>query len=120
LGRNEQAEACAHEAITLLEALPESQELAWAYSNRAQLHMLAGQTNEAVSWGLRAIELAQKFDATETLVHALNNVGTAQLYAHDEQGWARLEESLRLSLAHNLEEHASRAFTNLSSVALMD
>jgi ATP/maltotriose-dependent transcriptional regulator MalT len=120
LGRKEDAETCGREAITLLEALPPSPELAWAYSNRAQLHMLAGQTDEAVVWGSRAIELAQKFEATETLVHALNNVGSAQLYAHDEQGWAMLEESLRLSLAHNLEEHASRAFTNLSAVALMD
>ena len=119
LGRKEEAETCGREAITLLEELPVSPELAWAYSNRAQLHMLAGQVNEAVFWGSRAIELAQKFDATETLVHALNNVGAAQLFAHDAQGLAKLEESLRLSLAHNLEEHASRAFTNLSSVGLM-
>jgi DNA-binding CsgD family transcriptional regulator/tetratricopeptide (TPR) repeat protein len=118
LGRKEDAENCGREAITLLESLPESPELAWAYSNRAQLHMLAGRTNEAVFWGSRAIELAQKFGATETLVHALNNVGAAQIFAHDERGLAKLEESLRLSLAHNLEEHASRAYTNLSSVAL--
>ena len=120
LGRKEDAETCGREAITLLEALPVSPELAWAYSNRAQLHMLAGQTDEAVFWGSRAIELAQKFDATETLVHALNNVGAAQLFANDEQGLAKLQESLRLSLAHNLEEHASRAFTNLSATALMN
>jgi len=118
LGRNEEAEACGREAITLLESLPVSPELAWAYSNRAQLHMLAGQTNEALFWGSRAIDLAQKFGATETLVHALNNVGAAQLHAHDEQGRSKLEESLRLSLAHNLEEHASRAFTNLSATAV--
>lgn len=118
LGRNEQAEACAREAITLLEALPVSQELAWAYSNRSQLHMLAGQTEDAVFWGSRAIELAQKFDATEILVHALNNVGMAQVLADDEQGRGKLEESLRLSLAHNLQEHASRAFTNVSAVAV--
>ena len=120
LGRNEEAEACGREAITLLEALPVSPELAWAYSNRAQLHMLAGQRSEAVLWGSRAIELAQKFDATETLVHALNNVGSAQLFAQEEQGRAKLEESLRLSLAHNLEEHASRAFTNISALSLVN
>jgi len=120
LGRKDDAETCGREAIELLEALPVSPELAWAYSNRAQLHMLAGQTNEAVLWGSRATELAQKFEATEILVHALNNIGTAQLVAHDEQGRAKLEESLRLSLAHNLEEHASRAFTNLSADALMN
>ena len=116
LGRNEEAEACGREAITLLEALPESPELARAYSNRAQLDMLAGRWDEAVDWGSRAIALAQKFNATETLVHALNNVGMAQLLMHDEQGRAKLEESLRLSLAHNLEDHASRAFTNISAV----
>jgi DNA-binding CsgD family transcriptional regulator len=120
LGHKDKADACGNEAIQVLEALPVSPELAWAYSNRSQLHMLACETDEAVSWGSRAIELAQKLDATETLVHALNNVGYAQLLAHDEQGRAKLEESLRLSLAHNLEEHASRAFTNLTSVALMN
>jgi DNA-binding CsgD family transcriptional regulator/tetratricopeptide (TPR) repeat protein len=120
LGRKEEADACGNEAIKVLEALPVSPELAWAYSNRAQLHMLAGQTDEAVSWASRAIELAQKFGATETLVHALNNVGFALLLANDQQGWEKLEESLRLSLAHNLEEHASRAFTNLTGVALMN
>jgi DNA-binding CsgD family transcriptional regulator len=82
--------------------------------------MLAGQTNEAVHWGSRAIDLAQQFEAIEILVHALNNVGFAQLLAKDQQGRAKLEESLRLSLAHNLEEHASRAFTNLSAAALMN
>ncbi|HET6854594.1 MAG TPA: AAA family ATPase [Pyrinomonadaceae bacterium] len=120
LGRKHEAEECGNKAVEVLETLPDSQELAWAYSNRAQLHMLAGQTEEAVVWGSRAIELAQKFGATETLVHALNNVGMAQLLAHDEQGRVKLEESLRLSLAHNLEEHASRAYTNLSGSALMN
>lgn len=118
LGHNEEAETCAHEAITILQSLPESPELAWAYSNRAQLHMLAGETDEAVLWGSRAIVLAEQFGATETLVHALNNVGAAQLQAHNPAGRAQLEESLRLSLAHNLEEHASRAYTNLSAVAV--
>jgi ATP/maltotriose-dependent transcriptional regulator MalT len=118
LGRNEEAQTFGCEAITLLEALAVSPELAAAYSNRAQLHVLAGDTNEAVFWGSRAIELAQQLDATETLAHALNNVGFAQLLAGQEQGHAKLEESLRLSLAHNLEEHASRAFTNISAVLL--
>lgn len=120
LGRKEEAEACGHEAIQVLEALAVSPELAWAYSNRAQLHMLAGETNEAVDWGQRAIELAQQFEATDILVHALNNVGFAQLLVNDQQGRTKLEESLRLSVAHNLEEHASRAFTNLAGVALMN
>ena len=118
LGDKEKADACGSKAIEVLEALPVSPELAWAYSNRAQLLMLAGESSDAILWGSRAIALAQEFAATETLVHALNNVGFAQLLANDEQGRAKLEESLRLSLTHNLEEHASRAFTNLSAIAL--
>lgn len=92
LGDKQNADACGNQAIEILEALPVSPELAWAYSNRAQLDVLAGKLNEAVSWGSRAIELALKLDATETLVHALNNVGFAQLLANEEQGRAKLEK----------------------------
>lgn len=48
------------------------------------------------------------------LSHALNNRGSALLVAHDPAGWADLRESLSLALAHGLQEHAARAFTNLS------
>jgi DNA-binding CsgD family transcriptional regulator len=117
-GRREVAEAYAREAIAILETLPESTELAMAYSNRAQLHMLADQMTEAVFWGSCAINLAQKFGATETLVHALTNVGSAELIKGNEEGRAKLEESVRLSLANNIPEHAGRALTNLSSTAV--
>jgi tetratricopeptide (TPR) repeat protein len=102
LGHKEEAEAYARAAIATLETLPESPELAMAYSNHSQLHMLAGQTDEAVHWGSRAIVLAQKFGATETLAHALTNVGTAELVAGNKEGRVKIEESLRLALAHNL------------------
>ena len=46
--------------------------------------MLADNTAEAVRWGERAIVLAESLGDTETLVHALKNVGTAQLIAQDE------------------------------------
>jgi ATP/maltotriose-dependent transcriptional regulator MalT len=120
LGRKEEAEAFSREAIAVLETQPESAELAMAYSNRSQLHMLADESSEAVFWGSRAIELAQKFGATETLIHALTNVGTAELLVRNENGRTKLEESLRLALANNFAEHATRAFTNLSTVAARD
>jgi len=118
LGRKAEAEGYGVEAVTILEALPPGPELAMAYSNRAQLHMLADENQQAVLWGLRAIELAEKLGATETLVHALNNVGTTEWVAHNEQGRSKLEESLRLALANNLQEHAARAYTNLASGAV--
>ena len=84
-----------------------------AYSNRAQLAMLAAQTADAVAWGQRAIELADRFGDRETLAHALNNVGTAQLLSGVEEGRAALERSLCLALEDGLEDDVVRGFTNL-------
>jgi ATP/maltotriose-dependent transcriptional regulator MalT len=118
LGHRAEAERYSNEAVAILEQEAPSPELAMAYSNRSQLHMLADQTQEAVEWGSRAIDLAKRFGATETLIHALNNVGTAELLTHPEQGRLKLEESLRLALAENFQEHAIRAFTNLSTMTV--
>jgi len=118
LGRNKEAEGYSIEAVRILESLTAGPELAMAYSNRAQLHMLADESAQAVLWGSRAIELAEKLGATEILVHALNNVGTAELLAHNDDGRIKLEESLRLALANNLHEHVCRAYTNLATSLL--
>ena len=113
LSHKEEAESYGLAAVTILETLPPSPELAMAYSNRAQLHMLADESHEAVQWGSRAIELAKRLGATETLVHALNNVGSAELHMQKEQGRIKLEESLRLALANDLQDYVARALTNL-------
>jgi DNA-binding CsgD family transcriptional regulator len=52
------------------------------------------------------------------LIHALNNVGTAEGKVDARAGYARLERSLELALEADLEEHVVRAYTNLSSTAL--
>jgi DNA-binding CsgD family transcriptional regulator len=80
--------------------------------------MLADEREKAVLWGSRAIELARSLGATEILVHALNNVGNAEYHSGNDEGRAKLEESLRLALANNFQEHAARAFTNIASTAL--
>jgi AAA ATPase domain len=118
LGKPGEAEQYAAEAVDLLETFPPGAELAMAYSNRAQLSMLAQDNAQTVQWGERAIALAESMGDVETLVHALNNVGTAQLQAQDEQGRARLERSLRLALERGWEDHAGRAYANLASVAV--
>lgn len=120
LGRKAEAENYAFEAVRILEDLTPGLELAMAYSNRSQLHMLADESHEAIVWGSRAIELAEKLGATEPLAHALNNVGCAELFVGNEQGRFKLEESLRLALANDLHEYAARAYTNLASHGLRD
>jgi DNA-binding CsgD family transcriptional regulator/tetratricopeptide (TPR) repeat protein len=119
LGRSREAEEYAAEAVQLLETLPPDTRLAMAYSNRAQLAMLADDTTGAVEWGQRASALAESLGDTETLVHALTNMGTALLTAQDERGRAYLERSLQLARERGWEEHIARAYTNLASCAVM-
>ena len=118
LGHGLEAETFGNEAVRVLEKLPPGPELAMAYSNRAQLHMLADEMEKAVLWGSRAIELARSLGATEILVHALNNAGTAEYIRGNDEGRVKLEESLRLALVNNFQEHAARAFTNIADTAL--
>lgn len=118
-GRTAPAQAYADEAIQLLGDRPACRELAMAYSNRAQLHMLQGEIADAVTWGNRALELAVALGDKEIEVHALNNIGTAQLDGDDESGAIALEKSLLDSLTNGLEEHAARAYVNLSYDAVM-
>ena len=119
LGQNTDAERYADEAIAILQVLPPGRELAWALSNRAQLHMLAAQTSAAVDLGLRAAALGSALGDVEVQAHALNNVGTAQYFDGDPEGRTRLESSLQLSLAHGFSEHVARAYVNLVSNALV-
>jgi DNA-binding CsgD family transcriptional regulator/tetratricopeptide (TPR) repeat protein len=117
-GRRAEADRYGDEAIATLELLPPSPALAMAYSNRAQLDMLATQSQSAIAWARRSIELAEPAGQTEILCHALNNLGTARVAGGDLGGWDDLERSLRLGLEHNYQEHVARAYTNLSSTAV--
>ncbi|HYH10089.1 MAG TPA: AAA family ATPase [Thermoanaerobaculia bacterium] len=117
-GDNREARAAADEAIAVLATMPPGPELAMAWSNRAQLHMLAEETEDAVAWGTRAIELAQRLGDSAILTHALNNVGTAEALAGRPEGAAKLDESLRIALEHGYGEHTARAYTNISSIGV--
>ncbi|MCA1404072.1 AAA family ATPase [Ensifer sp. IC3342] len=117
-GEGEPAEECADQAVREMERLPPGPELAMAYSTRSQLHMLHYRFDEAIDWGLRAIALADQLGEVETRVHALNNVGTALLFAGRPGGRERLEESLALALEHGFHDHAVRAYTNFAECAV--
>lgn len=118
LGRKADADRYARAAVHRLEPLGEIRQLAMAYSNRAQLHMLAWERDEAVSWGERAIAIARRLEDAETLCHALNNVGTARAVFGELEGREVLQESLRIALDHRFHEHVARAYTNLGSTAV--
>lgn len=120
-GEGELAETYADASVHELEAIPPSSELAMAYSVRSQLHMLRDRFALAIEWGERALTLAEQLGDHETRVHALNNIGAAQLFGpdFDPGGRLKLEESLQLSLAHGYHEHAARAYANLAEYAVL-
>jgi DNA-binding CsgD family transcriptional regulator len=118
-GEGEQAEHFANEAVREVESMPPGSELAMAYSTRSQLHMLHYRFDDAVEWGLSAIALADQLGEVETRIHALNNVGTALLFADRPGGRERLEESLSLALENGFHDHASRAYTNFAEYAVV-
>jgi DNA-binding CsgD family transcriptional regulator/tetratricopeptide (TPR) repeat protein len=118
-GRGEEAEAAGERAVMLLEQLEPSPELARAYSNLSQLRMLAHDAMPAIELGRRALELAERFEVTETAVHAMTNIGTAELFVgHGREGWGMLEESLRRATDAGLDDHIGRAYCNLASTSV--
>lgn len=101
--------------MTLLETEPPGRPLAMAYSNRSQLHMLAGEREAAVSWGERARTLAVRLGDVETSLHAEINVSTARLGGGDAAAAAALREAHERAAALGLADHAARALVNLAT-----
>lgn len=116
-GRTTEARATAEEAITVLERLPPGPELAMAYATMASLHKDAADIDEALSWGARAYELAERVDAIEARVHALNTMGTTELWAGRPRALVKLEQSLALSEQFDLPAHVARAFIHFLQAA---
>ncbi len=118
LGQLAEAKTWLDTAITTLESIEPSAELAMAYSMRSAGHMLVNQWQLAEAWGVRAIALAERFDAQGTIAHALNNIGSALADHGQERGFELLQRSLAIALEHNLHDHASRAYRNASEASV--
>lgn len=101
-----------HQALAILEQGPESIEQARTISAISQMYMLAAEYEQAVTWGGQALALAERLEAEDVIVHALNNVGTAIVLRDPERGLAMLEDSLGRALALNLPHDTCRAYTN--------
>lgn len=118
-GNKQAADRFSVKAIDLLEQLPPGRELAMAYSNRSQLYMLAEETEEAITWGNRALGLAETVDDNEIIVHALTNIGTAEMLSGVENGLEKLIRALDIAQEREMHDHAARCFANIVSNAVM-
>jgi DNA-binding CsgD family transcriptional regulator len=114
------AEASAVESTAVLEGAGDELLLAMAYSNEAQLAMLADRNGEAVEAAQRAISLVGPMGDRAVLAHALNNLGAARCRLGDRAGRDALERSLRLALDADDVEQACRAYSAIAWMLLDD
>jgi DNA-binding SARP family transcriptional activator len=120
MGDREQAHQHYDLALALLEAGPESVELAWAISSISQMHMLASAHDQAISWGQRAFDMAERLAAEHVMIHALANMGNSYMSIGDaERGETMLRRSWQRAIELNLPHDACRAAYNLE-VCLTD
>jgi class 3 adenylate cyclase/tetratricopeptide (TPR) repeat protein len=116
-GRIHEADKAAQQARTVLEQLPPGAELAMTYATMAQLRKDLGDSEGALEWGARAVELAERVDDADALIHALNTIGTTELLAGAPDGRKKLEHSLELAESENFPTHVGRAFVHLVQAA---
>ena len=106
-----------HQALAILEGGPETPELARAISSISQMHMIAPDDDQAIVWGQRALQMAERLGAEDVVVHAMNNIGSSYAQKGDfDKGITILQESLQRSLAANLTADACRAYYNLGTM----
>jgi DNA-binding CsgD family transcriptional regulator len=76
--------------------------------------MVEEDTEAAIAWGTRALELAAGLGDAEAEVYALANLGAARGQAGElDAGQAELERAHALAAQHGLEDHAGRALSLL-------
>jgi len=118
LCRGQEATTYAAAAITTLEPLGPSAELAWAYANLA--HHQLGHANfaDSIATARRTQDLATRFDLPAALSDALNTEACGLRYSGG-RGWEEiLQRALAVALAAGSDEQAGRAYTNLNEVYL--
>jgi class 3 adenylate cyclase/tetratricopeptide (TPR) repeat protein len=103
-------------ALELVTPLSDSPRKAWILSQASRYAMLAGDHDEAIELGRRALVMATALDLPDVRVHALNNVGSARCRGGELDGIEDLEASAALAEEINSPELA-RSLNNLASMA---
>jgi ATP/maltotriose-dependent transcriptional regulator MalT len=107
-GRVAESNRAAREAVALLETARPGRALAMAYAN---LGGLCEQSEEAVAWSRRALELAEPTGNEEVRLYALSTIGVCQFH---RGGREQLEETLELAKRAGLAEEAARSYVLLA------
>ena len=117
LGRGDEAETAAADAIAVLEGCEEGPELARAYAALALLHALDGDPAAATRWGRQAAALAERVGDERTRIWVLVNVSGVRFAHGDEAARVELERNLTLAQAGSMAVEVGMAFSWLAFAA---
>jgi DNA-binding CsgD family transcriptional regulator len=115
LSRGPDAVAAAEAAVTVLEPLGPSAELARAYARLAIVRLLNCEYQAAIELAVRAQAIAGPLGALDALSEALNTQGCSVAMTGGE--WTGyLRRALEVALSAGLDDQAARAYANLSAL----
>ncbi len=116
-GETEAAFAHTRAALAVLEAEPPSSQLAMAYGMLSRLFMLTTRPHESITWGEKALQLAEALGDDDVRANALNNIGVSLvLLGEIQRGIAFLEGSLELAKRVGTSVFTTgRAYINLGA-----
>jgi tetratricopeptide (TPR) repeat protein len=105
-------------ALEILEKEPESIELAGLYEDIAHMLWRSGST-EALSWALKAFELAKRLGAFEVLAFCYSDLGTLSLKSGEfEKSAEYYEKGLKIALDNKVVGCAISSYNNLCNLYL--
>ena len=109
-GATAEAFAAVDEAVSLLEQLPPSDELAVAYAAAAAVRMLSEDEAETADWATKAIELACRLGNDDAYLAAAGSLGAVQALHGSSEGRQRLEQVFGEASGLGLDNHVARMY----------
>jgi tetratricopeptide (TPR) repeat protein len=115
VGKVEQARENFEKALKILEAGPESVELAALYAARARMSFFTEDVTKARSWAEKALELGEKLNAFEVIASSYIDLGSVFGAAGErKEGVECREKALKIALDKGYIDVALRAYNNLA------
>jgi adenylate cyclase len=115
IGKTEQAQENFDKSLRILEAEPESVELAALYAARATMSFFTEDITKARSWAGKALELAEKLNASEVIASSYGTLGLVFSAAGEIKKAVECQEkALKIALDKGYVAVAVRAYNNLA------
>jgi tetratricopeptide (TPR) repeat protein len=117
IGDAEKAIEHQDKALGILEAGPESVELARLYDDMAHMYWRMGNTDKARPWAEKALEFAKKMNNYEIIATSCLSLGTIfNMIGDTKKAVEFTQTALEIALDNNYMETAIRAYNNLAVV----